>query len=71
MRPTTQVEMEDGEISKIDTWHPIDGEWVRLIQVFNKKGAKYYTGGILSGTADRDGPTEIIEQPREMQYPGD
>ena len=66
MRPTTQVEMENGEITKIDAWHPIDGEWVHLVQTFDKKGAKYYTGGFLAGTADRDGPTEIIQQPIDI-----
>ena len=69
MRPTTAIEIVDNELTKLDTWHPIDGEWVRLVQVFDKKGAKYYTGGLLSGTADRDGPTEIIEQPKEMPMP--
>ena len=57
MRPTTQVEMEDGEITKVDTWHPIDGEWVRLVQVFDEKGAKYYTGGLLPGMISHCWPT--------------
>jgi len=62
MRPTTQFEVKDGEIVRLDTWHPINGEWIRLIQIFDEKGGKYYTGGVLTGTADRDKPTEIIIQ---------
>lgn len=40
-----QVQIENGKIISIDTWHKVNGEWVHIYADYKDK--KFYTNGQL------------------------
>lgn len=46
MKTTIHVDNEEGRVNALSTWHPVEGRWVKIEQVFHKDGTiDYFTDG--------------------------
>jgi len=47
----------EGKVQVLEVWHPIDGKWAHILQVFKDGITTYYTNGKLARR------TDVIQQP--------
>lgn len=46
MKTKINVNNEKGRVNAISTFHPVEGRWVKIEQIFNEDGSViYYTDG--------------------------
>ena len=45
MNTVINIDNELGKVKALSSWHPVNGEWVHIQQVFEEDYVEYYTNG--------------------------